>query len=118
MLTLEAAYGSKRKEAVSFAPGEGLIGKAAKLKLIAFAGRQWGRDKDAGRPDHACSADRSSGAGLIGMLGLGRLINTTGDEKRLIAMVTDLAAVSLQNCEKLSTAQEEANTDPPDQTLQ
>jgi len=111
MLTLEAAYGSKRKEAVSFALGEGLIGKAAKLKLIVSQeGNGAGTKTLDSQIMHA--APIVFRGRLIGILGLGRLTNTTGDEKRLIAMVTDLAAVSLQNCEKLSTAQEEANTDP------
>ncbi|MDP2158204.1 MAG: sensor domain-containing diguanylate cyclase [Nitrospirota bacterium] len=112
MLTLEAAYGSKRKEAISLAVGEGLIGKAAELKMMIAqeSGAPSGTRALDGQIMHA--APMIFRGRLIGVLGLGRLINPTGDERRLIAMVTDLAAVSLQNCEKLSNAQEEANTDP------
>lgn len=112
MLTLEAAYGSKRKETISLAVGEGLIGKAAELKMMIAqeSGAPSGTRALDGQIMHA--APMIFRGRLIGVLGLGRLINPTGDEKRLIAMVTDLAAVSLQNCEKLSNAQEEANTDP------
>ncbi|MBI5075767.1 MAG: sensor domain-containing diguanylate cyclase [Nitrospirae bacterium] len=110
VLTLEAAYGSKRKESVSFAVGEGLIGKAAKLKMmLAQENNGTGTKALDGQMMHA--APMISRGRLIGILGLGRLLNPTGDEKRLIAMVTDLAAISLQNCERLSTAQDEANTD-------
>lgn len=111
MLTLEAAYGSKRKEAIALAVGEGLIGRAAELKMmLAQESNASGTRALDGQIMHA--APMIFRGRLIGVLGLGRLINSTGDEKRLIAMVTDLAAVSLQNCEKISTAQEEANTDP------
>jgi diguanylate cyclase (GGDEF)-like protein len=48
---------------------------------------------------------------LIGVIGLGNIKDATGDEKRMIAMVADLAGVSLQNCATLTSAQEEANTD-------
>lgn len=110
ILTLEAAYGSKRKEAISFAFGEGLIGRAAELKVMLSqeSSAPETRVLD-GQIMHA--APMIFRGRLIGVLGLGRLINATGDEKRLIAMVTDLAAVSLQTCERISTAQEEANTD-------
>ncbi|MBI5847069.1 MAG: sensor domain-containing diguanylate cyclase [Nitrospirae bacterium] len=110
VLTLEAAYGSKRKEAVSMAVGEGYIGRAAELKVMLSQENSppGSRTADSQIMHAAPMIFRGR---LVGVLGLGRLINPTGDEKRLIAMVTDLAAVSLQNCERISTAQEEANTD-------
>jgi len=48
---------------------------------------------------------------LLGVLGFGKIKNATGNEKRFITMIADLAGVSLQNCERLSTAQHQANTD-------
>ncbi len=110
VLTLEAAYGSKRKETISLAVGEGLIGKSAELKvMLSQESNATGTRALDGQIMHA--APMISRGRLIGILGLGRLINPTGDEKRLIAMVTDLGAISLQNCERISAAQDEANTD-------
>ena len=109
-LRLEAAYGSRRKDTVSFVPGEGLIGRAAELKLMVS--RETAPTGTKTADDQIMYAAPMIFRGrLIGVLGLGSISNRTGDEKRLIAMVTDLAAVSLQNCEKISSAQEEANTD-------
>ncbi len=107
---LEAAYGSNRKKRVTIPFGDGIIGKAAELKAIVT------RES---LPAALKKSDDMISIGapimfknrLIGVLGLGRVKNLSADQKRLIAMIADLAGVSLQNCEKLSTAQEEANTD-------
>lgn len=48
---------------------------------------------------------------LLGVIGLGKIKIRSGNEKRFIAMVADLAGVSLQNCEYIQAAKEEANTD-------
>ncbi len=109
-LELEAAFGSNRKNRIIVPFGEGVIGKAAEKKIIVT--------KDSSFQSSEKEDERISlGAPimfrnrLIGILGLGKIKNTTGDEKRLIAMIADLAGVSLQNCERLSTAEHEANTD-------
>lgn len=107
---LEAAYGSNRKKSITLPYGEGIIGKAAELKTIVT------RESLAAVFKHT---DDKISLGvpimfknrLIGVLGLGKIKNLSGDQRRLIAMIADLAGVSLQNCEKLSTAQGEANTD-------
>lgn len=108
-LELEAAYGSNRKSKINVPYGEGIIGKAAELKTIIT------------RESHSSlkKADDLIFTGapvmfrntLIGVIGIGNIKDATGDEKRMIAMVSDLAGVSLQNCATLSSAQQEANTD-------
>jgi diguanylate cyclase (GGDEF)-like protein len=109
-LCLEAAYGSSRKEAVKISMGDGIIGKAGELNLMMTRDLAASAQKNGdGQLMHA--APMISRGKLIGVLGLGRIKNPTGDEKRIIAMITDLAAVSLINCEQISSAKEEANTD-------
>lgn len=108
-LELEAAYGSNRKSRISIPYGEGIIGKAAELKTIITRESPSSLKKTddlifTGAPVMFRST-------LIGVIGLGSIKDATGDEKRMIAMVADLAGVSLQNCATLSSAQEEANTD-------
>jgi len=48
---------------------------------------------------------------LIGVMGLGKIKERSGDEKRFISIVADLAGISLQNVEFLEIAKEEAVTD-------
>jgi len=48
---------------------------------------------------------------LIGVMGLSKIKISDGNEMRFISMIADLAGVSLQNCEFLGTAKEEAITD-------
>lgn len=110
-MELEAAYRSTKKKRIAVPYGEGVIGKAAELRIITTRDSLLSGSK---------KSDESLYLGapimfrnrLIGVLGLGTISGATGNEKRLIAMVADLAGVSLQNCERLSSAQQEANTDP------
>lgn len=108
VLELEAAFGSKKKQRVSVAVGEDLVGKAAQRGLVMT------RERGTGHTDEQIqtAAPILFRGKLLGVIGIGTIPNPTGDERRLIAMVTDLAAVALQNCERLTTAQKEANTDP------
>lgn len=109
-MELEAAYRSTKKKRIAVPYGEGVIGKAAELRIITTRDSLLSGSK---------KSDESLYLGapimfrnrLIGVLGLGTISGATGNEKRLIAMVADLAGVSLQNCERLSSAQQEANTD-------
>ena len=108
-LELEAAYGSNRKSRISVPCGEGIIGKAAELKqIITKESYPTLKKTDDLVFTGAPVMFRNT---LIGVIGLGKIKDATGEEKRMIAMVADLAGVSLQNCATLSTAQEEANTD-------
>jgi len=109
-LELEAAYGSNKKNRIIVPYGEGVIGKAAERRIIVTkeSSLQSSKKEDERISLGAPIMFRNR---LIGILGLGKIKNAIGDEKRLIAMIADLAGVSLQNCERLSSAQEEANTD-------
>ncbi|MEW6109641.1 MAG: sensor domain-containing diguanylate cyclase [Nitrospirota bacterium] len=109
-LELEAAYGSNKKNRISIPYGEGLIGKAAELKVITSRETLMLAAKKADDRVYMAAPVMFKNR-LIGVLGLGKVKSLTGDEKRMIAMIADLAGVSLQNCERLSSAQEEANTD-------
>ncbi len=107
---LEASYGSNKKKKISISIGEGVIGKAAENKVITTQETLLSVSKTEGDKIFLGAPvmfrDR-----IIGVLGLGKIKNFTANEKRLIAMITDLAGVSLQNCERLSNVQVEANTD-------
>lgn len=107
---LEAAYGSNKKKRITVPYGEGVIGNAAELKIITTRESLLSISKKAD-DQIFLGAPIMFRNRLIGVLGIGKIKSSTGDEKRLIAMIADLAGVSLQNCERLSSAQEEANTD-------
>lgn len=110
-LELEAAFGSNRKSKITVLLGEGVIGRAAETGFITtLEGLQSGTS---GSNDRIfLGAPITFKSKLIGVLGIGRIKDYSGDIKRLIAMVADLAGVALQNCESLTTAQKQANTDP------
>lgn len=109
-LALEAAYGSNKKKKIYVPYGEGVIGKTAELKVIITTENLLSVSKKTDDPIFYGAPIMFKGR-LIGVLGLGKIKNSTSDEKRFIAMIADLAGVSLQNCERLSSAQKEANTD-------
>ena len=110
-LELEAAFGSNRKSKITVPLGEGVIGRAAETEFITtLEGLQSGASR--GNDRIFLGAPITFKSKLIGVLGIGRIKDYSGDIKRLIAMVADLAGVALQNCESLTTAQKQANTDP------
>lgn len=110
-LELEAAYGSNKKKRINIPYGEGVIGNTAELKLLTTRESLLSTSK---KTDDQLflGAPIMFRKRLIGVLGLGKIKNLGGNEKRLITMIADLAGVSFQNCERLSSAQHEANTDP------
>lgn len=107
-LDLVAAYGSNKKKSIGVKLGEGVIGKAASNKAMVSKEHLpislHGEQIEIGVPILFKN-------NLIGVLGVGKIKAYTGNEKRFLSMVADLAAVSLQNCEFLTAAKEEATID-------
>ncbi|MBI4685738.1 MAG: GGDEF domain-containing protein [Nitrospirae bacterium] len=107
-LELTAALGSDKKKSVEVKIGEGIIGMAALNKTLVF------KDKFSQSPH-----DKNIEIGmpmlfkdvLIGVIGVGKISMQSDNEKRFLAMIADLTAISLQTSESLSTAKKEAITD-------
>jgi diguanylate cyclase (GGDEF)-like protein len=110
-IELIAAYGSKKKEKVSIEYGVGLLGTAMENK-VTFSRTAFQCSKCTETDDGIDIAAPILFKGeLIGMIGIGNIKSSSGNERRFISMVADFAGVALQNCEHLETAQKEANTD-------
>lgn len=110
-IELVAAYGSIKKEKISIEYGVGLLGTAMENKTTAL--------RTAFQSSECTETDDGIGIAapilfkgeLVGMLGIGNIKSSSGNERRFISMVADFAGVALQNCEHMETAQKEANTD-------
>jgi diguanylate cyclase (GGDEF)-like protein len=102
---------------VSYALGEGLVGKAARDRIVTVRGRN----------DKGLDGNRSSGPdnpalwmaapvtvrdNLVGVIAIGQVRHQTGDEAKLIKVIADIAGVALLNQASLGEAKQEANTDP------
>lgn len=106
-LILVHHHGSKRELETIVKLGEGIVGLAAENRMIvsqAFQHLRGSDDIDFAAPVHFKER-------LIGVMGLGKIKVSDGNEMRFISMIADLAGVSLQNCEFLGIAKEEAITD-------
>jgi len=111
-LSLTAAFGTKRGQRIEFAIGEGIIGTAADAGMTVTKDQI--RMKGAeGKSDVLTMASPIQfKKNLLGVLAVGKIKNTTGNERRLLAMVTDLAGIALKNTELLSAVKKDAITDP------
>lgn len=110
-LDLIAAYGSNKKKSIEINLGDGVIGESASAR--AMVSKEQIERRLPGRNDEniELGVPILFKTSLIGVLGVGKIKAYTGNEKRFLAMVADLAAVALQNCEYLTSAKEEAITD-------
>ena len=112
LLELEVAYGSKKEQKMFIKYGEGVIGKAAENKVTVSRGASRysvpHSDKDKGIDIASPILFKGK---LIGVIGLGKVNATTGNERRFISMIADFAGVALENCEYLQSAKKEAVTD-------
>lgn len=106
-LILVHHYGSKKDQESVVKLGEGLIGLAAENRMVVSQAVQHLRGID----DIEFAAPILFKERLIGVMGLSKIKISDGNEMRFISMIADLAGVSLQNCEFLGTAKEEAITD-------
>lgn len=106
-LILVHHYGSKKDQESVVKLGEGIIGLAAENSMVVSQAVQHLRGID----DIEFAAPILFKERLIGVMGLSKIKISDGNEMRFISMIADLAGVSLQNCEFLGTAKEEAITD-------
>ncbi len=106
-LVLVSSIGST-KEKVTVKSSDGLVGLAAENRVMVLRTSQYTTVADEGLEIVAPILFKDR---LIGVLGIGSIKLKTKNEKRFIAMVVNLAGVSLQNCEYLEGAKEEAITD-------
>jgi diguanylate cyclase (GGDEF)-like protein len=111
-LYLVAAYGTNRQKSVEIMLGEGLIGKAASLKTIISRQHPGVKVLES---EQAAAIDTVAPIvftdSLLGVIAVGEMRNSTGSEKRFLAMLADLAAVAINNIRTLKIANKEAITD-------
>jgi diguanylate cyclase (GGDEF)-like protein len=106
-LILVHNYGSKKDQGCVVKLGERILGLAAENRMIVSQTIQHLHDID----DIEFAAPILFKEKLIGVMGLSKIKVSDGNEMRFISMIADLAGISLQNCEFLGTAKEEAITD-------
>ena len=112
-----SAEGMLNQEQVSFAPGEGLIGAAAKHrfvmmrehfnKMTPLSNGHQSLDSQIWMAVPIIFKER-----LLGVIGTGKIDKPAGNVSDLLKMIADIAAVALMNQTILSEAQLKANTDP------
>ena len=111
LIELVTAYGSKKKEKISMKYGVGLLGTAAEHKITSLrTALQYPEYSEADDGIDIAAPILFKGE-LIGMIGVGEIKSSSGNEKRFVSMIADFAGVAIQNCEHLETAKKEANTD-------
>jgi diguanylate cyclase (GGDEF)-like protein len=116
---LKPALGGSRNNhtEVSYALGEGLVGKSARDRIVTVRGRSdKGLDgnRSAGQDNPALwmAAPVTVRDSLVGVIAIGQVRDRTGDEAQLIKVIADIAGVALLNQASLGEAKQEANTDP------
>lgn len=111
-LELESAYGSKKEQKVYIQLGDGIIGSAAEKKVMIYrTSAQYSTlysDKDEGIDIAVPLLFKGK---LLGVIGLGKVEERSGNEKRFISMVADFAGVALENCGNVQNARKDAITD-------
>lgn len=121
-LRISLAFGIKREQAeglrVPFA--EGMIGTAADTRVLLS------ENEYRTNPEYVEKRARGGETRIVstyaapivckdklyGVLNIGNIKNRTGNERKFLAMISDLAAVSLENALTLSGTRTEATTDP------
>lgn len=106
-LFLVHAYGSDEERKNILHIGEGPIGLAAENKMLVLRTSQ-ASDLYDGIDIAAPILFKER---LLGVIGLGKIKEKSGNEKRFISMISDLAGVSLQSSTYLKIIKEEASTD-------
>jgi len=109
-LILVISFSSDRKQK-TIKLGEGVVGLAAENRVMVSRASMQYLTEGVEKEGIDIAAPILSKEKLIGVIGLGKLKMMSGNERRFIAMIADLAGVSLQSCEYLETAKEEAITD-------
>jgi diguanylate cyclase (GGDEF)-like protein len=106
-LHLVAAYGTSRRDGIEIVPGEGLIGKAAELKTIISRGHPGVEVAESEHDGIDTATPVLFKDSLLGAIAIGKMQNYTGNEKRFLAMLSDLMAVALNNIKHLAIANEQ-----------
>ena len=106
-LVLVQAYGSQEDGKNILNIGEGIIGVAAENKMLVTRTSQISDSYDG--IDIAVPILFKER--LLGIIGLGKIRDKSGNEKRFMSMIADLAGVSLQSSTYLKMVKEEASTD-------
>ncbi len=106
-LFLVHAYGSGEESKSILNIGEGIIGVAAENKMLVLRTAQLSDAYDG--IDIAVPILFKER--LLGAIGLGKIKEKGGNEKRFISMIADLAGISLQSSTYLKMVKEEASTD-------
>jgi diguanylate cyclase (GGDEF)-like protein len=106
-LFLVHAYGSEEDSKNILNIGEGIIGVAAENKMLVSRTGQLSDAYDG--IDIAVPILFKER--LLGVIGLGKIKEKGGNEKRFISMIADLAGISLQSSSYLKMVKEEASTD-------
>lgn len=117
LLKKVVSHDQSPEEQVIYALGEGLVGNAAKDRMIKLKG-----SVDKGYPDTKDTRQTDSQIWmavpinfkerLLGVIGIGQIKNPVGNESNLMKMLADIAGVVLINRAVLGEAKHEANTDP------
>ena len=99
----------------SYRLGEGLIGSAAQDKIIKIKGVTFSEHdsyeygKDVEKFWIVCPVNCNNS--MIGVLGIGKIINPTGNERNLLRMICDIAGVTLANQSYLKEWKQESVID-------
>jgi len=110
-LYLVAAYGTNREKSIEIKLNEGLIGRAAEMKTI-ISKSSWGiKFDDTDQVGIDTVAPIVFSGSLLGVIAVGEMKGSTGNEKRFLAMLADLAAVAINNVRTLEIVSEEAIKD-------
>jgi len=100
----------------SYKLGEGLIGSAAKDKIIKIKGVTFSENnryeygKDVEKFSIVCPINFKNS--IIGVLGIGKINNPNGNERTLIKIICDIAGVTLANQSYLMEWKQESVIDP------
>ncbi|MGB9715148.1 MAG: diguanylate cyclase [Thermodesulfovibrionales bacterium] len=101
-------FGSQKDKGSVIKLGEGIIGLAAEKRMTIS--KKWQHLCFLGNIDFASPIAFKER--LIGVIGVGNINKSDGNEMRFISMIADLAGIYLQNFDILHTARQEAIEDP------
>jgi diguanylate cyclase (GGDEF)-like protein len=106
-----------KQNQLSYDIGQGLIGLAAKNEMVMtrehFSKVSTQHHSPLGKNvTYSMAVPIIFKERLIGVIGIGDIINITGNESQVMRMIADIAGVALSNQVRLSEAKHKANTDP------
>ena len=107
----------KVDDGMTYALGEGLIGRAGQHRMLRIRGRgdegySGKKDKEQVETNIYMAAPIHFSNRLLGVIGAGEIKNPSGNEGSLLKMIADIAGVALFNQKFLSGAKKKAEVDP------